>query len=175
MNLVPAVTGAVHAANRRKRIPNILYFIGCTPFCFRSERARSSNCSLREELRTCKSCSLGPFQARQSDRDPVIAAYFDFQSDARLEIEVKVKFAELVGRCKGVGALAAVEYDGNQIELTVGLVGIHNLAHESEVMGIGLRLEPEIHRETSGLIDQLPGRKLRDATDARGLGLEEAV
>ncbi len=132
-------------------------------------------CSRREELRTRKSCSLGPFQARQSDRDPVIAAHFYFQSDTGLEAEVKVKFAELVGRFKGDGALAAMEYDGNRIELTVRPVGIYNLARESEVIGISLRLEPEIRHETSGLIDQLPGRKLRDATDARGHRLKEAV
>ena len=70
-------------------------------------------CFLREELRTRKSCSLGPLQARQRYRDPVVAAHFDLQRDARLEIEVKVKFAELVGRCEGDGALAAMEYDGS--------------------------------------------------------------
>jgi len=105
----------------------------------------------------------------------VAAADFDFQSDAWLEIEVKVKFAELVGSCKGDGALAAMEHDGNRIELTLGPAGIYNLAHESEVIGIGLRLDPEIRHETSGLIDQLPGRKLRYATDARGHGLKETV
>ena len=132
-------------------------------------------CFLRGDLRIRKSCSLVPFHTRQSDRDPVIAAHFDFQSDARLELEVKVKFAELVCRFKGDGAFAAMEYDGNRIELTVRPVGIYNLAGESEVIGIGLRLEPEIRHETSRLIDQLPGRKLRDATDARGHGLKEAV
>jgi len=49
-----------------------------------------------------------------------------------------------------------------------------NLARESEVIGIGLRLEPEIAMRFR-LIYQLPGRKLRDATDARGHGLKEAV
>src|SRR5712664_2049315 len=99
MNLVSAAAGVVQAAKSSKRIPNILGFIGYPPFCFPRERARSSNVFLREELRTRKSCSLGPLQARQRDRDPVIAAHFDFQSDARLELEAKVKFAELVGRC----------------------------------------------------------------------------
>src|SRR6266478_1629567 len=175
MNLVSAAAGAVQAAKHSKKMPNILCFMGCPPFCFRSERARSSNVLLREELRARKSCSLGPFQARQGDRHPVIAAHFDFQSHARLEIEVKVKFAELAGRCKRDGALAAMEYDGNGIKLTVKPVGIRNLAHQSEITGIGLRFEPEIRREASGLIDQLPGRKLSDAADARRHRLKEAV
>ena len=59
--------------------------------------------------------------------------------------------------------------------MAVGPAGIHNLAHESEAIGIGLWLEPKIRHETSGLIEQLPGSKLSDATDARGHGLKEAV
>jgi len=105
----------------------------------------------------------------------VIAAHFDLQSDTRLEGEVKVKFAEVVGRYKGDGALAAMECDGNRIELTVRPAGIHNLAHEGDVPRIALRLKPEIRHETPGLIDQLPGSKLRHATDARRHGLKEAV
>src|SRR5258706_487689 len=116
-----------HAHIGNKKMPNILCFMGCPPFVSDVSVRDHQMCTLREELRTRKSCSLGPFQARQSDRDPVIAAHFDFQSDASLELEVKVKFAEPVGRCLGDGALAPVEHDWNRIELTIESGRIHNL------------------------------------------------
>jgi len=124
MNLVSAAAGAVQVANRGKRYPTSYIYFSWATLLFASEVSVRDDrmCSRREELRTRKSCSLGPFQARQSDRDPVIAAHFYFQSDTGLEAEVKVKFAELVGRFKGDGALAAMEYDGNRIELTVSLL-----------------------------------------------------
>jgi hypothetical protein len=174
MNLVSAAAGAVQRSTAKRYLT---FYVSWAALLFVSEVSVRDHqmCSLRDELRARKSCSLGPFQARQGDRHPVIAAYFDFQSHARLEIEVKVKFAELAGRCKRDGALAAMEYDGNGIKLTVEPVGIRNLAHQSEITGIGLRFEPEIRREASGLIDQLPGRKLSDAADARRHGLKEAV
>jgi hypothetical protein len=86
-----------------------------------------------------------------------------------------VKFAELVGSRKSQWAPAAMQYHGNRIELAVGPVGIHDLAYDSKVAEIILRLDPEIRHETSGLIDQLPGSKLSDATDARWHGLKKAV
>ena len=104
----------------------------------------------------------------------MIAAHFDFQSDARLEVEVKVKFAELVGRCLGDGTLAPVEHDWNRIELTIESGGVYNLAHERDVLRIALRLKPEIRHETLGLIDQPPVGK-PCAPDAGGHGLQKTV
>ena len=112
--------------------------------------------SLREELRTGKSCSLAPFHGWQSGRNPLIAANFDFQAYVGPEIEVKVKLAELVGRCIRDAALGAMKCDGNQIQLTLGPVAIRNLAYEGNVRGIGLRFEPQVRHQTSGPIDQLP-------------------
>src|SRR6266704_911834 len=143
------------------------------PFSFRSKRDHRIGSKWRE-LRTRKSRSLGPFHARQNDRDPVIAAHFDFESDAGLEVEVKVKFAELVGRCQGDGTLAPLEHDWNRIELTVGPDGVHNLAHEGDVPRIGLRLKPEIRHEIFGLIDHPPSGKLC-GPDASGHRLQKTV
>src|SRR6267143_1380510 len=100
MNLLSAAAGAVQTAKNNKKIPNILLrFIGCPPFAFEVSVCNRRMCSLREELRTRRSCSLGPFNARQSLGLGRFAVHFDFQSGARLEVEIKVKFTELVGRC----------------------------------------------------------------------------
>ena len=77
------------------------------------------------------------------------SAEMDFQTDAGLELEVKVKFAELVGRCQGDGALAPAELNWNRIELTIESGGVHNLANQRDVLRVALRLKPEIRHETS--------------------------
>jgi len=93
-------------------------FHGLPSFLFSEVSVRDHQmCSLREELRAAKAVRWAHSKHGKAT-DTSDCRAFDFQSHARLEIEVKVKFAELAGRCKRDGALAAngVRREWNQTD-----------------------------------------------------------